>query len=127
LVDARPARRNQPPVGALGFFGEPFDDVGGGHRFHLGFGQRLALLHRQQRRDFVIALAHDGGGLAHDLAPVERRYRAPDLETGGCGGQRFVEVGFFRVRDRPDRLFRRGIEHLDGLAAVRRTPFAVDE
>ncbi len=127
LIDARPARRNQPAVGALGFLGEPFDDVGGGHRFHPGFGQRLALLHRQQRRDFVVALAHDGGGLAHDLAAVERRYRAPDLETGGSCRQRLVEVGFFRMRDRADRLFRRGIEHLDGLAAVRRAPFAVDE
>ena len=127
LIDARPARRDDPAIGALGFLGEPLDDVGGRHRFHLGFGQGLALLHRQQRRDFIVALAHDGGGLAHDLAAIERRYRAPDLETGGRGGERFVEVGLFRVRNRADRLFGRGIEHLDGLAAVRRAPFAVDE
>ena len=127
LVDAGAARRDHPSIGALGFLGEPFDDVGRRHRLHFGFGQRLALLHRQQRRDFVVALAHDRGRLAHDLAAVEWRHCTPDLEPLGSGLQRLVEIGAVGMRDGADHILGGRVEHGDGSARLARTPFAVDE
>ena len=127
LVDAGAARRDHPAIGALGFLGEPLDDVGGGHGFHLGFGQRLALLHGHERRDLVIALAHDRGRLAHDPAALERRHRAPDLEPlGGCF-QRLVEIGAVGMGHGADGFLGRRVEHGDGPARLARPPFAIDE
>ena len=127
LVDAGPARGDQPAIGALGFLRKPLDHVSGGHRLHLGLGQRLALLHRQQRRDLVIALAHDRGGLAHDPAALERGNVAPDLEAGGGGGERLVEIGLASMGDGADHLLGRGIAHLDHFARMGRAPFAGNE
>ena len=127
LVDAGAAGRDYAAIGALGFLGEPLDDVGGGHGFHLGFRQRLALLHRHQRRDLVIALAHDRGRLAHDPAALERRHRPPDLEPLGGRFQRLVEIGAVGMRDGADGFLRRRIKHGDGPARLARPPFAVDE
>ena len=122
-----PRAGNDTAIGALGFLGEPFDDVGGRHRFHSGFGQSLALLHGQKRRDLLVALAHDGGGLAHDAAALERRNRAPDLETGGSSGKGFIEVGLAGVRNGADHLFGGGVEHLEHFARLGRPPFAGNE
>ena len=58
LLRRQVARRHDAAVDAEAFVGEPFDDVGGGQRLALGFGQRLALFLRQQRGDVAGALAH---------------------------------------------------------------------
>ena len=126
LVDAGRARRDQPAVGAAAFLGEPFDDVGRRHRFHLGFGQDLALLLRHDRRDLVGALADQLGGLAHHLGPIVGRYVAPGPETLFGGFQRRVEIRTVRVRNRADRLFGRRIDDVQGAAARGGAPLAVD-
>ena len=127
LIDAGSARRDDAAIGTLGFLGEPLDHVGGGHRFHLGFGQHLALLHGQERGDLVIALAHDGRGLAHDAATLERRHRAPRLEAGGSRGKRLVEVGPTGMGHGADHLFGGRIDHLEHLARLGRAPLAANE
>jgi hypothetical protein len=84
----------------------------------------LPILIALQRRDLVIALAHDGSGLAHDAAALEWRNRAPDLEAGGSRRQRLVEVGLAGMGDGADQLFGGGVEHLEHLARLRRAPLA---
>ena len=67
---------------------------------HLGarLGIDLALLLHQHLRDRVVALAHEVGGLVHDLGAVIGRRRPPQREAFLGGLQRLVEIGFAGVR-----------------------------
>jgi hypothetical protein len=73
-----------------------------------------------------VALAHELGGLAHDLGAVIGRGRPPQREALLGGRQRLVEIGLARMRQLRQRLLRRGIEHLLALAAAAVHPLAVD-
>ena len=126
LIEALRPRRYHPPVGAPALFGEPVDEVGAGEGLHLGFADRLALLHRHQPRDLVGAAAQVLRRLAHQLVALERRDLAPRLKALPGRPRRALEIGGFRVRDVADRFPGRGIEHRDGLAAGPFGPAAVD-
>ena len=95
------------------------------------FGARLrisfALLEHHDLGHGVVALAHQVGGLVHDLAAIISRGGAPHGEAFFGRLQRLVEIGFARMRQMAERLFRRRIEHILALAAVAAEPFAVDE
>ena len=71
-------------------------------RFDSRFRERLALLHRHDRRDRFGALAQQLGRAAHQIAALDRGHLAPDPETA-CGRLHgFGEVGFAGERDRAD-------------------------
>ena len=73
-----------------------------------------------------MALAHEIGGLAHDLGAVIGRGRLPDREALLGGGERGVEIGFAGMRQMRQRLAGRRIDHVLALAAFAVEPFAVD-
>ena len=110
------ARRNDAAVDPEALFREPLNDVGGGHRLALGLSRRLALLLRQHRADGAGALAHQAGGLAHDLAAVGGRHVAPGLEALLRGLQGLVQVGLAGMGDAADFLAGRRV--VDGKRAA---------
>ena len=73
-----------------------------------------------------MALAHEIGGLAHDLGAVIGRGRPPQCKALLCRLDRFVEVGLARMGQMRQRLRGRRIEDLLAVAAVAVHPFAVD-
>src|SRR5262249_12044067 len=77
-------------------------------------------------RDRVVALAHEVGGLAHDLGAVVGRGRAPQREAFLRGFQCFVEIGLAGVGQVRERLLGRRIEHVLALAAAAGHPLAGD-
>ncbi len=126
LIDAVLPRRDDAAVGAARLLGEPVDDVGGGERLHLRFGQRLALLHRHDAGDRLGAFANEVAGLAHQLGALEGGAPAPLVEAAFGRGQRVVEIAARGVGDGADLLLRGGVEDRDGAAALGRAPLAVD-
>jgi hypothetical protein len=127
LLHGQVARGHDAAVDAAAFVGEPLDDVGGGHGLALGFGQRLALLLRQQLGDRLGALAHQAGGLAHDLAARVGGHVAPGLEALLRGFQGLVEVGLAGVRHLADLLAGGRVDDVQRLAAGGVDPFVVDQ
>src|SRR5262249_21954910 len=89
-------------------------------------GVDLALLLHQDFGDRVVALAHEVGGLAHDLGAVIGRGRPPQREAFLRGFQRFVEIGLAGVGQMRQRLLGRRIKHVLALAAAAVHPLAVD-
>ena len=73
------------------------------------------------------ALAHQRGGLAHDLAALGGHHVAPDLEALLGRFERAVEVGPAGMRHAPDLLAGRRIDYRQCFAFCGRLPFAVDE
>ena len=61
---------------------KPFDDGGAGQHFTFRFGQRLALLLRQQAGDGVGAFAQQHGG-AQRVAAEDLRARVQEAEAAG--------------------------------------------
>ena len=70
LHGAHVAARHDAPVHAAAFVGKPFDDFSARVHLHPRFGQRFALLLRQQAGDVVGALAQQGGGTAHQRSAL---------------------------------------------------------
>ena len=127
LIDALRARRDDAPVGSLGLFREPIDDVGTGQHFTLRLRQRLALLQRQQFGDGVSPFAQQVRCLPHNFGPVEGRDPSPSPEPLVRGHQRAVEIHPFAMRDCADSFTGGGIDDRDGVAAGGRGPGAVDK
>ena len=110
LADALAAARHDAAVGAAAFLGVPVDDVGGDDDLAARLGIGLALLQHHDLGDGIMALAHQVGGLVHDLAAVVGRGRAPDGEALLGGFQRLVEIGLVGVRQMRQRLLGRRID-----------------
>ena len=98
LADALAAARHDAAIGAAALLGVPVDDVGGDDHLAARLGIGLALLQHHDLRDRVVALAHQVGGLVHDLAAVVGRGGAPDREALLGGLQRLVEIGLAGMR-----------------------------
>ena len=81
LIDALCPRGNDAAIGAARLLGEPVDHVRAGQHLALGLGQRLALLHGQQRCDGVRTIAQQVGRLAHHLRAIECGNLAPEPEA----------------------------------------------
>src|SRR5262245_30157746 len=73
-----------------------------------------------------MALAHQIGGLADDLAAVVGGCRAPDREALLGRLQRLVEIGLAGMGQVRQRLLGRRVEHVLALAAAAVVPLAVD-
>jgi len=73
-----------------------------------------------------VTLAHEIGGLAHDLGAIVGRGRPPQREAFLRGFQRFVEIGLAGMGQMRQRLLGRRIEHVFALAAAAVHPLAVD-
>ena len=128
LADALAAARHDAAIRAAAFLGVPVDDVGGDDHLAARLGIRLALLQHHDLGDRVMALAHQVGGLVHDLAAVVGRGGAPDREALLGGFQRLVEVGGAGMRQMRQRLLGRRIDDVLALvAAAVLLPRAVDE
>ena len=127
LLNVLRTRRHHTPISAAGLFGEPFDHIGGERGFHLGFAERLALLHRHQTGDGIHAGAQNLGRLAHDLAAVIGSHPAPNLEALLHRDKRTVEIGDIGMRHRAVDLAGGGVGNVEGLAGLARTPIAIDE
>ncbi len=108
------------------FFGIPVDDVGAGENFRARLRINLALLLGHHLGNVVVALAHQVGGLAHDLGAVIGRGRLPHREAFFGGGERGIEIGLAGMRQMRQRLAGRRIDHVLALAAFAVEPFAVD-
>ena len=126
LAHAFLAAGNDAAVSAAAFLGVPVDDVGGGHHLGAQLDINLALLLRLHLGDVVVALAHQIGGLAHDLGAVIGRGRLPDREALLRGFERGVEIGARGMRQMSQHLAGRRIDHVLALAAFAVEPFAVD-
>ena len=126
LVDALGARRDHAPVGAACLLGEPVDGVGAVQDLCLRLGERLALLHGHQRRDKIEALAHQAGGLAHDLRALEGRNPAPGGETLRGGLEGAVQVRALGMSERADLLAGGRVHDGKGAAGSGGAPGAVD-
>ena len=127
LAHALLAARDDAAIGAAAFLGIPVDDVGGGEHLGARLDVDLALLLGLHLGDVVEALAHQIGGLAHDLGAVIGRGRSSRPAKPFCGGgERGVEIGFAGVRQMRQRLAGRRIDHVLALAAFAVEPFAVD-
>src|SRR6185437_13911952 len=81
LADALAAARHDAAVAAAAFLGVPVDDVGRADHLAARLGIGLALLHHHDLGHGVAALAHQVGGLVHDLAAVVGRGGAPEREA----------------------------------------------
>ena len=81
LARALDAARHDAAVAAAALLGVPVDDVGRGHHLDARLGVDLALLLHHDLGDRVVALAHEVGGLAHDLGAVVGRGRAPERRS----------------------------------------------
>ena len=127
LAHALAAARHDAAVAAAALLGVPVDDVGGDDDLAARLGVGLALLQHHDLGDRVMALAHQVGGLVHDLAAVVGRGRPPDGEALLGGFQRLVEIGFAGVRQVRQRLLGRRIDDVLALAAAVLPPGAVDE
>jgi hypothetical protein len=73
-----------------------------------------------------MTLAHEVGGLAHDLGAIVGRGRAPHGKTFFRGGERAVEIGRARMRQVRERLFCCRVDHVLAGAAFAVEPLAVD-
>ncbi len=74
-----------------------------------------------------MTLAQQIRGLAHDLGAVVSRRRFPHRKTLFGGGERGVEIGGGGMRQTPERLAGRRIDHVLTLAAFAVEPLSVDE
>ena len=124
LVGAR--RRDRLAVDALGLLGEPQQEVGGVLHLVAGHAERLALLARHRRRQLLLALHHELPGPVKPGRAVIRRQPGPGRE----GAVRRLD-GTARIFARPvrhvrDLLAGRRVAHLEGRAAARVQPFALD-
>ncbi len=126
LAYALLAAGDDAAIGAAAFLGVPVDDVGGGEHLGARLDVNLALLLGLHLGDVIATLAHQIGGLAHDLGAVIGRSRFPDRKALFGGGERGVEIGARGVRQNGKHLAGRRIDHVLGLAAFAIEPFAVD-
>ena len=126
LAHAFLAAGDDAAIGAAAFLGVPVDDVGAGEHFGAQLDIDLALFLRLHLGDVVVALAHQIGGLAHDLGAVIGRGRLPHREALRGGGERGVEVGGRGMRQMRQGLAGRRIDHVFALAAFAVEPFAID-
>jgi hypothetical protein len=120
-------RRHDAAIDTQSLVGKPFDDAGAGNDFHLGLGQRLALLLRQQRGDLVGALLEQGCGTAHDGAALMGRHLAPDLKALVGRRQGAVQVGNIGMGHTANHLAACRVAHINFLAAGSVLPLTVDQ
>src|SRR5215470_9930234 len=113
-------------VAAAALLRVPVDDVGRGDHFGTRLDVDLALLLHQDFRDRVVALAHEVGGLAHDLGAIVGRRRSPQRKAFFRRFERLVEIGLAGMGQVRERLLGRRIEHVLALAAAAVHPLAVD-
>ena len=81
LAHALLAARDDAAIGAAAFLGVPVDDVGAGQHLGARLDIDLALLLGLHLGDVIVALAHQIGGLAHDLGAVIGRGRLPHARS----------------------------------------------
>jgi hypothetical protein len=81
LTRALDAPGHDAAVAAAALLRVPVDDVGRGDDLGPRLDVDLALLLHQDFRDRVVALAHEVGGLAHDLGAVVGRRRPPQRKA----------------------------------------------
>ena len=109
LARALGAARHDAAVAAAALLGIPVDDVGRGDHLGARLGIDLALLLHEHLRDRIVALAHEVGGLAHDLRAVIGRGCPPQRKALFRRFQRLVEVGLARMRQMRQRLLVAGL------------------
>jgi hypothetical protein len=119
--------RHDAAVDPAALIGEPLDDVGAGQHLPARLGERLALLHGQQPRDRVDALADQARRGAHHRGALVRGHEAPSIEAAPRRGQREIEVGGRRVGHATDALAGGRVDHVERLGARRVSPLVVDE
>src|SRR5436309_3224330 len=91
------------------------------------FGERLALLLREKPAELVAATLHLVRRLAHDVAALRGRSRAPLAERGRGGVDRSADIVRGRDRDLTEDLVGVcGVAIRNGLAGARWRPFAAD-
>jgi hypothetical protein len=93
----------------------------------LASARGLALLLGQHGSDVAGTLAHQRGGLPHDLAALGCGHVAPGLEALARGHQRAVEVGTPGVRHAADLQARGRVDDRERAAIGGVLPGAVDE
>ena len=113
-------------IHAFGLFGIPFDVGRAVGNFAACFGQRLALLQREQGGEFFLRFHHQIKPAAQDLAALFGRERAPGGQRGlGSGHGAF---GFRRahIRHAADGFAGGGVGYGNSAAAIGIKPLAVD-
>jgi hypothetical protein len=77
---------------------------------------RLAGVEHLKLGEFAIALAQDGGGAVQDAAPFGAGHARPDAESFLSGRDRPLDVFIPGLLNGADRLARRRVQRLEGLA-----------
>ena len=126
LAHALLAPGDDAAIGTAALLGVPVDDVGAGQDLGARLDIDLALLLRLHLGNVIVALAHQIGGLAHDLGAIIGGRGPPQREALFGGGERGVEIGFAGMRQMRQRLAGRRVDHVLALAAVAVEPLAVD-
>ena len=98
LAHGQVARGHDAAVDAHAFIGKPFNDVGRGHGFTLGFRQGFAVFLRQHGADVGGTFAHQRSSAAHDLGTLKGGHVAPHFKPLLGSGQGAVQVRNARVR-----------------------------
>lgn len=120
------AGRNDLPVGAGSFAGEPVDDVGGVENFDFGLRHRFALFLRHDGGDGIGAFAQQRRRFAHQVGALVRGGVAPDGKSALGGGQRQIEILCGGVRHLTDYFVGGGVGDRQGFPGQRVAPLSID-
>ena len=130
LEHEHPARahglRDDVAIDPLRLLGEPLDEGGGVDDLALGFGERLALLAGHQIGEVLLGGHHQVVPLAQDRRALLGGLGTPGRQGLLGRGHRPSDFLDTETGYRADRLAVGGIDDLDGLAALRVDPGAVD-
>ena len=125
---ALPGRANQhAAIGAFGFLGTIVEQGGSAGNFAARFGDRLALLERQQRGDGLGAFAQKRRGFPKDRAARINIQGPPRLKTFVGRSKRFIEIGRRSQWQSANGIARRRIDDLRQISPFADPPTAIDE
>ncbi|MNS94903.1 hypothetical protein D3C72_1291350 [compost metagenome] len=114
-------------VNPLGFFGKPFEILGGAQHFITAFSQGLALFKRHQRGNVLGTFAHQFRPALENTSALVGHRRAPGIEGRLRRGKRAIQIRRRRKRHTAQFLTCGGIHHAGRVAFASAYPFAVDE
>ena len=122
----RPRRRNRVAVGALAFFGEPFDERRAIGDLAARFRERLALLGGHDLRQVLLVRHHQVEPFAQDDGALLRGPRAPCRPCTLRGLHRALRLRGAHARHGAEHGAGRRIVHGDAVAPFGVDPAAVD-
>ncbi len=114
-------------LGVSGDLAEPAEELPAVADLAAGLGEGLAHLEGHQQRDVFLALLEQVERAAEDLGALTRRRGRPRRERLGRGIHRRHAVVDRRIGDLEQDVTGGGVVHGDGLAALGRAPFPVDQ